>query len=598
MRIALYRWVAILLAGSAPGASMPTEHQAKPAPLAPEFDDPNVNGLDARAMPFGAVAPVEEVREQAAMPPTMVGAATPVPAFEVAASASTPALEPQAGGARPTTSTAVAMAPDAVAPVAVAEADIAVPADVSNLGAVQVKDAQQAAAVAPAPVDVAELMPPPTREPMLVSAAGDPILALADDAVPRDVFRSAIARAVDANPAVAVGRAQADVADAAKREARSALFPTVDVGLNANQTISRKFSSDPNLIVERSRPTGRIDATAGVQQTLFDFGATSHRIEAASARIEAAAADADNASAGVALRAIGAWYDVFAYGQLSRLGRTYVVNQQELRSAVDSRIRAGVSAPVDRARVDSAIASAELRLAQFHRALGSAQARYIEIFRAVPESPFHRAPAPGLAPQSQDLVAKRASQSPVVASAKAQALAARADARATRSETLPNITAGLDAGRYGLLEAGRDDYDVRARVSVRQRLFGPGAARTDQARARADAATARAAMIEDETVREANIAWTDVSVMRNMMAAYAVNYIAARKTRDAVVERFRVSRGSLFDVLDAEDRFFDAAASYIRVLSEYDTARYVLLARSGQLLEALAIQPANSRAYR
>jgi outer membrane protein, adhesin transport system len=275
-----------------------------------------------------------------------------------------------------------------------------------------------------------------------------------------------------------------------------------------------------------------------------------------------------------------------------------VINQQELRNAVDARIRAGVSAPVDRARVDSAIASAELRLAQFHRALGSAQARYVEIFKAVPESPFHRAPAPGLAPQSQDLVAKRASQSPVVAAAKAQALAARADARAARSDMLPNISAGLDAGRYGLLEVGRDDYDVRARVSVRQRLFGPGAARTDQARSRADAATARAAVIEDETVREANIAWTDVSVMRNMMAAYAVNYIAARKTRDAVVERFRVSRGSLFDVLDAEDRFFDAAASYIRVLSEYDTARYVLLARSGQLLEALAIQPANSRSFR
>jgi outer membrane protein, adhesin transport system len=594
VRIALYRWVAIMLAGSAPGATMPTEHQARPAPLVPEFDDPNAIGLEARARelaspapfpdasgsvsPRAALSPAEEKPEQAVDPSVLIAAATPVPVFEIATNASSGAPAPQAGDPL----TAVSL------PVAVAEADIAVPADVSNLGSVQpnAKDTQQAAALPTAPVDVAELMPEPTREPMLVSAAGDPILSLADDAVPREVFRSAIARAVDANPAVAVGRAGEDVAEAAKREARSALFPSVDVGLN------------PNLIVERSRPTGRIDATASVQQTLFDFGATSNRIEAASARIEAAAADSDSAAAGVALRAIGAWYDVFGYGQLSRLGRTYVINQQELRNAVDARIRAGVSAPVDRARVDSAIASAELRLAQFHRALGSAQARYVEIFKAVPESPFHRAPAPGLAPQSQDLVAKRASQSPVVAAAKAQALAARADARAARSDMLPNISAGLDAGRYGLLEVGRDDYDVRARVSVRQRLFGPGAARTDQARSRADAATARAAVIEDETVREANIAWTDVSVMRNMMAAYAVNYIAARKTRDAVVERVRVSRGSLFDVLDAEDRFFDAAASYIRVLSEYDTARYVLLARSGQLLEALAIQPANSRSFR
>jgi outer membrane protein, adhesin transport system len=595
VRIMLFRWVAIALAGGAPGATMTTEPAATSAPLTPEVDDAHASGASATPIavttaPEGAVLPGEEPEVQPSLPDREVAVATPAPVFEIVKTAAPITSEPQADVTTPTV----------VVPVAVAAADVVVPADVSKIGSARANALESipVAAGKVAPVDVTELMPAPTREPMSVSAAGDPILSLADDAVSRDVFHSAIARAVDANPAVAAGRAQEDVADAAKREARSALFPTIDLGINANQTISRKFSSDPNLIVERSRPTGRVDATASVQQTLFDFGASSHRIEAASARIEAAAADSDNAAAGVALRAIGAWYDVFGYGQLSRLGRTYVINQQELRSAVDTRIRAGVSAPVDRARVDSSIASAELRLAQFHRALGNAQARYVEIFKAVPESPFHRAPAPGLAPQSQDLVAKRASQSPVVASAKAQALAARADARAARSDTLPNISAGLDAGRYGLLEVGRDDYDVRARVSVRQRLFGPGVARSAQARARADVATARASAIEDEAVREANIAWTDVSVMRNMMAAYAVNYIAARKTRDAVVERFRVSRGSLFDVLDAEDRFFDAAASYIRVLSEYDTARYILLARSGQLLEALAIQPAKSRAFR
>jgi outer membrane protein, adhesin transport system len=595
VRIMLFRWVAIALAGGAPGATMTTEPAATSVPLTPEVDDTNARSASATpiavmAAPEGGVLPGEEPEVQLFFRDREVAVATPAPVFEIGKTAAPIASELQADVTTPTV----------VTPVAVAETDVVVPVDVSKIGSAlaNTPESGSAAAGEVAPVDVTELMPAPTREPMSVSAAGDPILSLADDAVSRDVFQSAIARAVDANPAVAVGRAQEDVADAAKREARSALFPTIDLGINANQTISRKFSSDPNLIIERSRPTGRVDATASVQQTLFDFGASSHRIEAASARIEAAAADSDNAAAGVALRAIGAWYDVFGYGQLSRLGRTYVINQQELRSAVDTRIRAGVSAPVDRARVDSSIASAELRLAQFHRALGNAQARYVEIFKAVPESPFHRAPAPGLAPQSQDLVAKRASQSPVVASAKAQALAARADARAARSDTLPNISAGLDAGRYGLLEVGRDDYDVRARVSVRQRLFGPGAARSAQARARADVATARASAIEDEAVREANIAWTDVSVMRNMMAAYAVNYIAARKTRDAVVERFRVSRGSLFDVLDAEDRFFDAAASYIRVLSEYDTARYILLARSGQLLEALAIQPAKSRAFR
>lgn len=139
---------------------------------------------------------------------------------------------------------------------------------------------------------------------------------------------------------------------------------------------------------------------------------------------------------------------------------------------------------------------------------------------------------------------------------------------------------------------------MRAKIAISQRFLGPGRARKDQAVARADAAAARAIAVEAEAVREANIAWSDVEVMRTMMQSYESNYLAARMTRDAVVERFRVSRGTLFDVLDAEDRFFDAAASYIRALSEYDSARYVLLARSGRLLEVLEIPSAAGRTIR
>ena len=56
--------------------------------------------------------------------------------------------------------------------------------------------------------------------------------------------------------------------------------------------------------------------------------------------------------------------------------------------------------------------------------------------------------------------------------------------------------------------------------------------------------------------------------------------------------RFRVARGTLFDVLGAESNYFGIAARYIQTLTELDTARYILLARTGKLLTAIDVKPA------
>jgi adhesin transport system outer membrane protein len=69
------------------------------------------------------------------------------------------------------------------------------------------------------------------------------------------------------------------------------------------------------------------------------------------------------------------------------------------------------------------------------------------------------------------------------------------------------------------------------------------------------------------------------------------SYIASRRSRDVLVERFINSRGDLFDVVQSEDSYFETATSYIQALTQLGAARYVLLARMGQLLPALGIEP-------
>lgn len=470
------------------------------------------------------------------------------------------------------------------------------------LGAISISGlAMAVAASASAPTyvepDPARL-PEPNPTPLVEPSTPDPVIAIAGALVDETEFRSFISEALKLSPTMNEGRADGAAALAGKNSAEWAFYPRIDLQLSGNRAFAREFSNDPDSIIERARGDGRIDANAQLEQLIFDFGAAGNRLEAAAERVTAAEAEYDRKGEGVALRAIGAWYDVFAYGHLNALAEDFMIQNERLRAAVQKRIANGVAAPVELARVDSAIASAKSQHAQLKREFNRAQARFAELFSQPAPARLARAPAPQLGKMSDEALSARAAASSPVRVAEASARAAHADADAARADTRPLVTAGIDAGRYGLLEKDRTDYDVRGRVTVRWRLLGQGDARADEARARAEAADARAASVKLEAEREARIAWGDVGALNETLDAYRDDYIASRITRDAVVERFRLTRGTLFEALDAEEKLFIAAARYIRQMSERDAAIYVALARTGDLLRTLEVEPADQRIFK
>src|SRR3954468_17393143 len=434
-------------------------------------------------------------------------------------------------------------------------------------------------------------LPPPSTDPLKIDFAADPVLRLAHGQTDPALFRALIGGAVERHPATQEAAAATEEARYVVAEANERRLPSLDMTVSSYKVIDRAFSNDPDNVIERSRPYQRTDATLTVQQTVFDFGAGADRVLAAGARLRAAAADAEANADQVALSSIAAWYDVFAYRSLVALTEAFVKNQEELRAAVEERIRQGVSAPGDTARVDSYLASAETRLALFRRQEANAEARYTELVGTPPPANLQRAPVATLPNITRDAASLKAMSGPQSRSAQAQADSARQEARATRADRFPQIGVGIDAGRYGVFE-NATDYDIRGRVTMRQRLCGGTEARLAEAKARARSADARATRIRDEAARDASIAWSDVVALEDQLRAMEASYIASRRSRDVLVERFINARGNLFDVVAAEDSYFETATAYIRALSELDAARYVLLSRTGGLLAALGIDPA------
>ena len=432
-------------------------------------------------------------------------------------------------------------------------------------------------------------LPPPAGAPLAIDPSADPLLRLSRQTGDLADFRALVAGAVARYPLIAEAEAQRAEAEAARTEARSLRYPTVDVNIGSQRVLAREFDNDPNNIdniVERSRRTQRTDAILNAEQVLFDFGATSRRISAARSRLEAAALGVDSAVDRVALRAIGAWYEVHSYRALVGLTEAFAEGQAETRAAIEQRIAQGVTASGDLARVDSYQASAASRLARFRRQLAGAETRFREFFGAPAPAGLARAPAPPGPALSAEAVRELALRPPDVRAAELVAQATRTEVRAVRAEQLPRVTAGLDAGRYGVFETERD-YDIRARLGVRHRISLGAGARTDQARARAEGAEARARTAREEALREAEIARADIETLQRQLGALEEAYLASRRSRDVLAERFRVARGSLFDLIEAEDALFETATAYLLALAELDTARYILLSRTGQLVTAL-----------
>jgi adhesin transport system outer membrane protein len=434
-------------------------------------------------------------------------------------------------------------------------------------------------------------LPAPTNDPLAIDPSTDPILRLARTQATEEEFRRVVSTAVERHPGTLEYEALSAEARALYAEAEERRLPSVDMNISSYRVISREFSNDPQNIIERSRPDNRTDAQLSVTHNIFDFGASAARVASAGARLRAAAADAEAAADRIALGAVAAWYDVFAARALVAITEGFVSNQRELREAVAERIRQGVSAPGDTARVESYLASAQTRLARFRRLLATAEARFTELTGAPPRADLERAPVAQLPGLSKDAAALAAMSAPAPRAAQAAADAARQDAKAVKADRFPQVAVGIDAGRYGVFE-NDIDYDIRGRVTVRQRLFGGTEARVAQSRARVMQADARATRIREEAARDATIAWSDIRALEEQLAALEASYIASRRSRDVLLERFLNARGDLFDVVGAEDAYFETATAYIQALSELDAARYVLLSRTGALLDALDIDPA------
>ncbi len=429
-------------------------------------------------------------------------------------------------------------------------------------------------------------IPQPSERPQTIAAESDSfLLGLAQRDGGSD-FDARLPAAADALPVLGERGQDVLAAQATRDQARSRLFPGLGLDFIGARTITRDLQS-PTTQVENLAPLRRNDVIGSVDQLVTDFGASSARIRAGNAGTEAAQAELDAARNTALMQLVTTWYDVLWAQTSTALALSNVDRMRVLADGASLRFESGVDSGGDVARARSYLAAAQGQAISSERQLKAAEARFVELFGHAPGQLGR--PAPG-----GNAVTPEAEDRPELVSARAQERAASAALDAAKSDRLPRVDARVSSAAYDVLRGSTPAYDVRAQLTLRQRFStgGAEAARVAELAARRQSAALAVDRVAAAVDRESQIAASDVAALDASLVPLRTAYLDSRRARDLFAEQFKVSRGSLFDVLRAERDVLDAALVLARTEYDLDIARFTLLARQGGLIERFGMTPA------
>jgi adhesin transport system outer membrane protein len=395
--------------------------------------------------------------------------------------------------------------------------------------------------------------------------------------LPSAALAERVRDAVLAHPEVRLSLEQRQTASLATREAFAGFLPqvsgNVESGWRSNDLVSTPWSNVP-AFKDNTRALA-----LSARQLVYDFGAVGSQVDARTSLQAAAAARAEIKTSELTLRALTAWLEMFRAREVFALSQMNVASRQQILSFIDERERLGGSPKSDVLRARARLADALAVEVAAKNRLSAAEAGYREAFDAPPPPPI-ALPVGAVVTMGRyanlgDWVSRNAN----VAEARAQTEAAGHEAKSATASLLPSIQFEVSARRRDLGGEGVPGLDWTAGFSVKQNLYSGGAdvARKQQADQRA----VESRLAEDKLRRQVERAFAQAMAdVNNSAAAVAARKEAAQVAAvalEAVREQFAFRRGTLLDLLRAQEELYAAGRDLIDGIVDESLVRYRLL---------------------
>ncbi len=411
------------------------------------------------------------------------------------------------------------------------------------------------------------------------------ILVAATTVVPRaqaETLADALVGAYSHSGLLDQNRALLRAADEDVATAAAALKPILNYSADITRSFGERLQTGPTVF-----NLGGTSASASIIASLllYDFGASSNRVEATKETVLATRQQLISIEQQVLLRAVAAFMSVRSASEFVALRENNLrLLIQELRAARD-RFEVGEVTRTD-------VALAEARLAEARSGLATAQGNLlqaIEEYRNVVGRAPGRLINPPRLPRIEANVdtakALAVRTHPDLRAVQHQVAAAELNIMAAKASVNPSISA---TGALSITESF-DSSNYTRSGSVGVELSGPiyqGGAISSQVRraiAQRDAQRGALHIVRNNVVANVGSAYADLAAQRASLEASEGRIRAARIAFRGVREEATLGARTTLDVLDAEQELLDAEAARISAQANLYVAAYQVLQTTGRL---------------
>lgn len=406
-------------------------------------------------------------------------------------------------------------------------------------------------------------------------------------------FRAAILEATLRHPDVRAVRAAQSASQFGIRESQAGLYPQVSTQLS-----NGRIHNDPSTLLgspARSYTSASLNVT--VRQLLYDFGATRGQIDASNAKNKQALFRQYSVESDVALKAIQAHHDLIRAQRQVDLALRNLQARQSILDLVQQRRDIGGGTDSDVVRAQSRVAEALANLTSYQKSLGSAQAAHREFFSEQTQA----GDAPGTVfdvSVTGDWLAEvglAGQQSWKIRSAQAAQALAEADLKTTRARSLASVNIELSRTRRDWVAPGTPGTDQSVSLVARQALYSGGgdSARIDQALQKMRQAEEELRSAEIEFKRQLDQMGLEVEFMQRLVASRQSAAALAADSLKMIREQYAYRRGTLLDLLSAQEALYFAGRDLIDAQIDRAQATYKLMGLAAVLnaFVGLGVQP-------
>ena len=396
-----------------------------------------------------------------------------------------------------------------------------------------------------------------------------------------------VEKALSTNPQLKALAQNSQASQHDLKQSRGGYLPSVDLSLGYgleqhSDDVTRESGADPS----DSDWDPRGDADLKLTQLIYDGGETGSQVSIQKALLDSANYQLQAGTQAIALEAVTAHLNVFLQRELVALAEKNVKVHRDIYQSLAEREKAGAGSISDVTQVQARLARAESTLYLSKAELSQAMANYSRVVGSRPGE-LAGAGVPETLPQTLEEAQQQMEQNnPELLALDAEIVEADSRLTLARSNYMPKIDLELSSRYNDQLEGDSSWQNTNAALLLlRWNLFrggqdkeGVNSALSRKYQSRSN----RSAKLVELTEATSTV-WANYLALQRQKVAFrdAVKY--SRKTFDAYLKQFSVSRRSLLDVLIVENDGFQSAVQLATVRTNETIAAYRILALMGAL---------------